>query len=64
MNVVKNNLKAFFADEQGAEIVEWVIVVAILAAIAVAVYSGTLGDAIKSAIDKISAIITTGKAPG
>ena len=63
MNVVINKIKAFFADEQGAEIVEWVIVVAILAAIAVAVYSGTLGDAIKSAIDKISAIITTGKAP-
>ena len=63
MNFVIYKLKAFFADEQGAEIVEWVIVVAILAAIAVAVYGGTLGTAIGSAIDKISAIITTGKAP-
>ena len=57
MNVVKNNLKAFFADEHGAEIVEWVIVVAILAAIAVTAYSGTLGTAIQTAITKISAII-------
>lgn len=63
MNNVINKIKAFLADEEGAEIVEWVIVVAILAAIAVAVYGGTLKAAIGDAIDKISTIIKTGNAP-
>ena len=64
MNVVINKIKAFFADEEGAEIVEWVIVVAILAAIAVTAYSGTLGTAISTAVNNISTIITTGRGPG
>ena len=64
MNVVINKIKAFFADQEGAEIVEWVIVVAILAAIAVTAYSGTLGTAISTAVNNISTIITTGRGPG
>ena len=40
-----NRLKSFFQDEQGAELAEYAVAVALLVAIAVVVYQ-VLGDAI------------------
>lgn len=53
-----NKIKAFFADEQGAETVEWVMIAATLAAIIAGVFWGTLQTAVSSAITTISGYIT------
>lgn len=45
--------KAFLADEQGAETVEWVIVVTVLATIIAATSWVSLQDAVNSAITTI-----------
>jgi Flp pilus assembly pilin Flp len=47
-------------DEQGAEMVEWVIVVVVLAVVASLVFgpNGVLTTAIETGINKISNIIT------
>ena len=49
-------LKKYVKDERGAEIVEWVVVVAILAAVAVTAFGpgGVLATAISDAITGIS----------
>ena len=47
-------------DEQGAEMVEWVVVVVVLAVVASIVFgpNGTLRTAVETGINKISNIIT------
>lgn len=55
MNKITNQLKAFFADEQGAETVEWVMIAAILAAIIIAAIWGTLQAGVTAAIGRIVA---------
>lgn len=54
MKLIINKIKAFVADEKGAEVVEWVLVVGILVVIAVAVYQGLLGGAL---MDKMQQLI-------
>ena len=46
-------------DEQGAEMVEWVVVVVVLAVVASIVFgpTGVLNNAVTDGINKISAII-------
>jgi Flp pilus assembly pilin Flp len=51
----------YLRDEKGAEMVEWVIVVVVLAVVASIVFgpNGTLTTAVNTGINKISNIITT-----
>lgn len=52
-------LSRFVQDEQGAEMVEWVVVVVVLAVVASIVFgpNGVLNDAVTAGVNKISAII-------
>jgi Flp pilus assembly pilin Flp len=54
------NIRAYVNDERGAEMVEWVIVVVVLAVVASIVFgpNGVLQNAIKDGINKISAVIS------
>jgi Flp pilus assembly pilin Flp len=47
-------------DDRGAEMVEWVIVVVVLAVVASVVFgpNGTLSTAIETGINKITSIVT------
>ena len=59
MKDLMNKIIAFFADEQGGEVAEWAVVVAILVAIAVAVYGGGgLQTAIGGVVTAIQNAIT------
>lgn len=58
MENITNKVKAFFADEQGGEVAEWAVVVAILVAIAVAAYGANLRTAIGNSVTAISNAIT------
>jgi Flp pilus assembly pilin Flp len=53
-------ISGYVRDEQGAEMVEWVVVVVVLAVVASIVFgpNGVLQNAIKDGINKISAIIS------
>ena len=59
-NLIKK-VSAFLTDEQGAETVEWVIVVAIVAGIAVVGYNGTIGTSVTGAITDITGNIDAAK---
>ena len=53
-------INGYVHDEQGAEMVEWVVVVVVLAVVASIVFgpNGVLQNAVKDGITKISAIIS------
>jgi Flp pilus assembly pilin Flp len=53
------NIDRFLKDEQGAEMVEWVVVVVVLAVVASIVFgpNGVLKNAVSDGIGKISTII-------
>jgi Flp pilus assembly pilin Flp len=55
-----NDINRYVNDEQGAEMVEWVVVVVVLAVVASIVFgpNGVLQQAIKDGVNKISQIIT------
>ena len=57
---MKSKIKAFLADETGAETVEWIMVVAILTGILLATLgsSGSLTSAINSAISTVAGALT------
>jgi len=59
MKDILNKITEFFADEQGGEVAEWAVVVAILVAIAVAAYGTNLLVAINGAVTKIANAINT-----
>lgn len=59
MKKITNLVKAFFADEKGAETVEWVMIAAVLAAIIVAAIWGTLQGGVNGAIQSITGNMTT-----
>jgi Flp pilus assembly pilin Flp len=52
-------INGYVQDEQGAEMVEWVVVVVVLAVVASIVFgpNGVLQTAVKDGINKISQII-------
>lgn len=50
-------IRDFLRKEDGAEMAEWVIVVALLAAVALAVYAGDLNSVLSSAISIIASIM-------
>jgi Flp pilus assembly pilin Flp len=60
MKYITNKIKVFFTDEQGGEVAEWAVVVAILIAISVAAYGVNLLAAIQAAVATLSTAITTG----
>ena len=53
-------ITGYVKDEQGAEMVEWVVVVVVLAVVASIVFgpNGVLQNAVKDGINKIAAIIS------
>ena len=53
-------INGYVRDEQGAEMVEWVVVVVVLAVVASIVFgpNGVLQNAVKDGIQKIADIIT------
>jgi Flp pilus assembly pilin Flp len=53
-------INGYVHDEQGAEMVEWVVVVVVLAVVASIVFgpNGVLQNAVKGGINKIAAIIS------
>jgi Flp pilus assembly pilin Flp len=52
---MKNKKKGFIADENGAETIEWVMIVALLTVIILAVYNTTLNTSLVAAMTKITA---------
>ena len=50
----------FLADEQGAEVVEWVMVAGILAVIVTLVYGTTLQNALITSMGTLTTAITAG----
>lgn len=53
------NIDRYLRDEQGAEMVEWVVVVVVLAVVASIVFgpNGVLKNAVTDGVNKISTII-------
>lgn len=58
MKFITNKIRAFVADEKGAEIVEWIIVVGLLLVIAIAVYGTNLTDGLNDKVDQIIAAMS------
>jgi Flp pilus assembly pilin Flp len=54
MKKIESLMKEFFADEKGAETVEWVMIAAVLAGIITVVFWGTLQKGLDTAITKIT----------
>jgi len=61
MHKVMSKILNAVRDERGAEMVEWIVVVAVLATVAAIVFgpSGVLSNAMNSGVSHISNIITT-----
>ena len=55
---MKNFLLRLWKEEEGAETAEWLIVVALIATVAAALYAGVLEDALTGAITYNETIIT------
>jgi Flp pilus assembly pilin Flp len=51
-------MMSYLRNERGAEMVEWVVVVAVLATVALAVFAGPLQGALESGISNIANIVT------
>jgi Flp pilus assembly pilin Flp len=54
MKKITNLVKTFFADEKGAETVEWVMIAAVLAGIITAVFWNTLQGGLNTGIGNIN----------
>ena len=59
MKNIINKITAFIADENGAETVEWVMIVALLTVIILAVYNTSLNVSLVAAMAKITAHLAT-----
>lgn len=57
MKKITNLVKAFFADEKGAETVEWVMIAAVLAGIITVVFWTTLQGGLNTGITAINGMI-------
>lgn len=57
MKKITNLVKVFFADEKGAETVEWVMIAAVLAGIITVVFWTTLQDGLNTGITSINGMI-------
>jgi Flp pilus assembly pilin Flp len=63
MKKTTNLVKAFFADEKGAETVEWVMIAAVLAGIIATAFWTTLSGGVNGAIGTITANMTKAATP-
>jgi Flp pilus assembly pilin Flp len=63
MKKITNPIKAFFADEQGAETVEWVMIAAVLAGIIATAFWTTLSGGVNDTITDITGSMTTATTP-
>jgi Flp pilus assembly pilin Flp len=54
---MKNLLMKLWKEEEGAETAEWLIIVALIAAVAIALYTGVLQTALSGLINNISTTI-------
>jgi Flp pilus assembly pilin Flp len=54
MKEITNQIKVFFADDKGAETVEWVMIAAVLAGIIVVAFWTTLQGGVNGAITNIT----------
>ncbi|MDO9269476.1 MAG: hypothetical protein Q7T96_10260 [Methylobacter sp.] len=63
MKKIINLVKAFFADEKGAETVEWVMIAAVLAGIIATAFWTTLSGGVNAAITDITGSMTTATSP-
>lgn len=59
METVKNKMKAFFADENGAETVEWVMIASVLAALITALLWTQLQTALNGTLTSVSNQVTS-----
>jgi len=61
MRKIMSKVVTAVRDERGAEMVEWIVVVAVLATVAAIVFGpgGVLSNAMNSGVQHISNIITT-----
>jgi Flp pilus assembly pilin Flp len=58
VNRMKQFLMNLWQDEQGAETAEWLVIVALVSAVGIALYNGVLQPALTGLINNISADIT------
>ena len=56
---MKKFLMKLWKEEEGAETAEWLVIVALIVAVAVAVYTNVLGPALKVLVDFIVAQFPT-----
>jgi Flp pilus assembly pilin Flp len=63
MKNIIDKTKAFLADENGAETVEWVMIAAVLAAIILAAFWGPLKTALDTSLTNIGAKMTNPAQP-
>jgi Flp pilus assembly pilin Flp len=54
MKALINKIKAFLVDEQGAETVEWVVIVALLVMVIIAIYNNILMTTLTDTVNSIS----------
>ncbi len=52
---MKDFLMKLWSDEEGAETAEWLVIVALIVAVAIALYPGVLQPALEAVINSISA---------
>jgi Flp pilus assembly pilin Flp len=57
MSKMKNLLLRLWRDEDGAEIAEWVVVVALLVIVAIVIYNGILKGELSTAVESIGSKI-------
>jgi Flp pilus assembly pilin Flp len=56
---MKQFLLKLWQDETGAETAEWVVIVGLILAVAITIYTGVLQDALSQLVTRISTIIGT-----
>ena len=60
---MKKFLMKLWKEEEGAETAEWLVIVALIVAVAVLLYNGILLTALTNAVQYISDTITTATTP-
>lgn len=55
---MKNFLKRLWQEEDGAETAEWVVIVALLVVVAIAIYNGILRTTLSGVVTNISTSIS------
>jgi Flp pilus assembly pilin Flp len=59
VNRMKNFLMNLWQDESGAETAEWVVIVALILAVAIGVYNGILNTQLTNLVNRIGGLLDT-----